>query len=225
MTRISYLFLRAKYSQEICPLIFQNSKIFVLRINDLSSSFINKNELSFLKNVSTHSIGSFVVQLMLYMYHYKLDSSLLNKFVFRFTLFLDLSGSFDFGQDDLFKSLSKLQMLRIRTQNAKNLLTRRNKWWNYLNLNVLIDPDDIVAQYNNQENIFSLKILQTFANVTYYDFPDQDLCHFKHFPHQRLVAPALKPIHKSSCSCTKLFLIQHSYKYAKYLDVFNKHFV
>ena len=47
--------------------------------------------------------------------------------------------------------------------------------------------------------------------MTFYDYTDKDFCFFSDFPHQKLIVPILKPIYKSSCSCTELFLIRHSY--------------
>ena len=36
--------------------------------------------------------------------------------------------------------------------------------------------------------------------------------YFKNFPHNRLVVPFLKPIDKSICSCTEIYLIQHAFE-------------
>ena len=75
------------------------------------------------------------------------------------------------------------------------------------------------------ENMLLLVIFQTFSNVTYYDYPDSDFCHFKDFPHKRLVLPRLKPIYKSECSCTELFLIHQSFKLSTEVDFFTDNLI
>jgi hypothetical protein len=131
---------------------------------------------------------------------------------------LEIIGQINSIQDDLFKSFKQLKLIRFRTQNAKGLLTRKNKWLNSLN------SDVIKIDYNMDKYVkkgFILSIFQTFSNVTYYDFPDRDFCYFKDFPHQRLVLPKLKPNYKSSCSCTELFLIQYSIKSITFIEYFS----
>jgi len=57
-----------------------------------------------------------------------------------------------------------------------------------------------------------LVIYQSLVNVTYYDYPDQDFCYFYKFPHKKLVFPVLKPMYKSKCTCTELYLLQNTFR-------------
>jgi hypothetical protein len=66
--------------------------------------------------------------------------------------------------------------------------------------------------------LFDLILFQSFSNVTYYDYPNEDFCNFKHFPHHRFVLPELRPAYKSQQSCTELYLIQYSFKYEYHLN-------
>ncbi len=203
-----------KLSKETCPFIFKSAKIGILNIKMVQSSFIYENVLSF--SEITDSFGqhldSIVFQLMLKLYRVKLDSSILNKYVFEQIIVLDLNGIISSFQTDLFKSFSYLKILRIRTQNVQNLLTHNNKWIQYLNYNVHVNLNDQNEVTRNLNKLFFLLIFQTYSNVTFYDYPDKDFCFFSDFPHHKLIVPILKPIFKSKCSCTELFLIRHSYQ-------------
>ncbi len=210
---IRFLFLEAIYSKQTCSLLFHNSIIYVFKVSRLSSSLINKNILSFIS--SKEYINSLMGQLILDLYHYDLNSDLLENSVFSKLKILDLNGPIKSIEDDLFKPFRNLKNLRIRSQYIKHILVNKNKWLNYLNQNILIDLNDILSQYYKQDEKFVITILQTFPKVSYYDFPNEDFCYFKDFPHQRLVLPVLKPIYYSSCSCTELFLIQYSFRLAK----------
>jgi len=70
----------------------------------------------------------------------------------------------------------------------------------------------------NDQDIFNLVLFQMFSNVTYYDYPNEDFCYFKDFPHQRLVLPQLRPSYKTKLTCTELFLVQYSIKYEYHLN-------
>ena len=119
-------------------------------------------------------------------------------------------------QSNLFETFTNLRVIRFRTQNARHLLTSlNNKWLNYLNLDVNLFSNQ------NPKKFILLTIFQTFSNVTYYDYPEADLCYFQNFPHDKLVLPLLKPNYKSSCSCTELYLIQYSYQLGSYFNMYS----
>ena len=211
LSRISFLFLNSAviYSTQTCPLIFHKVQIQVLNIENLKDSLINRNIFSF-QNISIEYIETNILQLILKVFRYDLDQRLLNEFIFKNLVFIDINGIINSIQPDLFKYFKQLKLLRFRTQNAKSLLTKKNKWLNYLNSDInlnQLNPSDY------QEKFLFLTIFQVYSNVTFYDYAEQDFCFFKDFPHQRLVMPYLKPTYKSSCSCTELFLIQNSHKY------------
>ena len=124
---------------------------------------------------------------------------------------LDVNGPINYIQEDLFKSFKSLKTLRFRTQNVKRILTHQNKWIDFLNLNVSVDLNDFYSIDSHVESVFILVLFQTFSNLSFYEYPLEDFCYFKNFPHQRLVVPQLKPNFKTSCTCTELYLIQYSY--------------
>ena len=141
-------------------------------------------------------------------YHIDLNSDILSRFVFGQVNSLDINGQLNSVQTDLFKSFSKLKILRFRTQNVKGLFSRNNEWLNYLNNDVHVNLDNVFDIEKNFEKELFLVLYQTFSSIVYYDYPDKDFCYFRNFPHERLVVAQLKPLSKLNCSCTQLFLMQ-----------------
>ncbi len=209
-SQIGRLFLKSnvKFSDDTCSLIFHNAYIKLFNIDRLTFTFISKNVLSFTEIKENFFLNSNIFQLIIGLYHFDLTNKLLNEIIFEKLGALDINGKINAIQDDLFKSFKMLKNLRFRTQNAKGLLTRNNKWMDSLNSDIVKQNTNDMTQYEDKALI--LTIFQTFSNITYYNYPDKDFCFFKNFPHQRLVVPKLKPNYKSSCSCTELFLINVS---------------
>jgi len=199
------------YKTKICPLIFARSEITYLSLSSTNSLFI-KNSLIFL-NISDETalfMNSFISVLDLHLYHINLNENLLNRHVFKHLKLLTLNGVITSILDDLFKSFNSLKMLHLKVQNIRKLFQKNNKWLQYLNQNV--NKKDLSIKYNFNL-IFTLIIEQVHFNYTFYDFPSEDYCYFKDFPHQRLIMPFFKPTNLNHNSCTYLFLIQYSRKY------------
>ena len=211
MNSIRNLFLFSMTSEMLCPILFLKSNLKLLSISPISSSLIEKRCFSFetLHNQTDEiDIDSKIFQFIISVYRVDLNENLLSPLVFRQLKILDINGQLNSIENDLFKSLKQLKMLRFRSQNIKKLFSRQNEWLNYLNYHVYVDsynPYDLSGQH--RDSILFLILFQIYSNVEYYDYPDKDFCYFKNFPHKRLVLPQLKPVSKSSCSCTELFLI------------------
>jgi hypothetical protein len=203
------------YHENICPLVFAKSRINYLLLSSTNSLFV-KNSLTF-SNVSDDLamyINPVIFDLDLRLYHIDLNEKLLNKHVFKNLVRFTLNGIIHSIDDDLFKSFDYLKLLQIKMENIQNIFHKKNKWLQYLNNKVYVN--DLSIKYNFQR-IFGLIIEQTHFNHSYYNFPDEDFCYFKDFPHNKLVMPVLKPFElkqlNSVRSCTKYFLTQYSSKY------------
>jgi len=201
----------AKFSTQTCPFIFKNVVIYQLTIEGLSSSYIEVNILGF-QNLTDIQLYATVFHFEVSLYRVDFNEQLLNKYVFKELFVLDLDGVINSIQSDLFKSFTKLKLLRLRSQNVKRIFARKNEWIEWLNFNSA-DPRD-----------FLFVIYQAFSNVSFYEYPEEDFCYFKSFPHQRSVLAMLKPTMRSICSCTELFLIQYSAFKFKELEKFRKIF-
>ena len=118
LSRISFLILNSAvtYSTQTCPLLFHNVQIQVFIIENLKDSLINKNIFSF-QNISIiEYIDTNILQLILKVYRYNLDQCLLNEFIFKNLVYLDINGIVNSIQPDLFKYFKRLKLLRFRIQ-------------------------------------------------------------------------------------------------------------
>ena len=214
-TQIHILFFKfsTTYSDEVCPYAFRNAEIFVINLGYISSTLLQKSTLGFLHlNEPVRHLNCTMHNVQFYLYHIEINAKILNEHVFKNTAVLDLNGIINFVQDDIFKNLNNLRVIRIRSQHIKNLFVRKNKWLDYINFDKKMPPSHKVDIKKVIDLITVLVLYQSMANVTYYDFPDEDICYFKNFPHFRYVLPDLKPTEYSKCSCTELFLLQFVYE-------------
>jgi hypothetical protein len=204
------------FQTDLCPFIFRNALIHRINIEKLTFSFLDSNFLGF-QNVSALQLNSIILEFSLKIYHGNLNEKLLNKHVFKQLVVLDLNEVINSIQADLFKSFKRLRLIRFKSQNVKRLFATNNNWLNSLNMNVKVDLNNMDSKV---DFCVILVIQQLFINLTFYDFPIEDFCLFKQFPHQRMVLPKLKPTRISTCTCTELFLIQYSRFYSKSINLF-----
>lgn len=206
------LFIQCSKLSKLCPIIFRNSYLIVFKIDRISNSLLSKNALSF-DQLEVDDLNSTIVQFETKLYHFNLSSSLLHENVFKNLLVLDISGQIDSIEDELFKKLWNLKLIRFSTEKMRNLFSRNNNWMKYLN-------PYAAKSKNFEDQLLFLIFYQPFQNYSIYTYPDEDFCLFQTFPHNRYVLPKLKPNFKTSCSCTELFLIHNSYKHSSHINYY-----
>jgi hypothetical protein len=141
-SRLLFLGLTSKYSLKTCPYIFKNSIINALSLGDIRSSYLNENLLAFIKIKNLNDLNSDIFHVDFKVYRIQFNDNLLNKDIFKNTKSIDISGILNGLQDDIFKSIENLKILRIRTENVKYLFAKNNKWVKYLNFYLKpVDPD------------------------------------------------------------------------------------
>lgn len=52
-----------------------------------------------------------------------------------------------------------------------------------------------------------------------YEYPDEDFCLFKNFPHEKLVFPIIHSRESLNCSCTLLWLLKNSANYSDQVEI------
>ncbi len=224
-------FLDASHSNNfekktICPLIFHEANIYFLYLTS-ANGLIVRNVLSFQSSISPHLLAymnTSVKMFHLTSYHADLDYTLLNNYIFRDLEILSISGMLNSIQTDLFKSFLKLRYLEFNSHNIKHLFTKNSKWLTYLNY--LKDSFDLknIQFYVNKLTIkdyFQLVLVQINPKYFFYDYPNEDFCYFKDYPHHKLVLPLLIPIMDTNInvSCTFLYLTQFSQYFTQ--DIYN----
>lgn len=200
------------YSKQTCPFIFKNTYLKTLAIKQLTESSIFTNMLSFrhLNQTELSGLNSTILIFKFISYITKLDTNLLNKQVFEYLIIFDFIGQFNSIQFDLFKSFSHLIVIRFQMQYISRLFHKNTTWLNYINLN-----------YSNHLNKYViLSLYQTFPNLVFYKYPNEDICLFENFPHDRQIFPKLYPEVNLELTCTQLFLIQYAYKHTTFINKF-----
>lgn len=84
-------FKRVKLVPNLCSFAFNNFRVYTLSIDRVGSSFIEENMLSF-DDIPAGNLRSEIMQLNLITYHIDINNKLLNKYVFKNLLTLDLNG-------------------------------------------------------------------------------------------------------------------------------------
>ena len=219
-------FIKVTYPDRLCPLIFRNSFLTEIYFGDISNSFLISNRLIF-SDLNFDSTETFEMYLNYFysasfdFYKENLTHSILNKNLFKNIYQLNIFGILTDIEVDLFKSFDKLKYLDISISNFKDFFNRGNEWMKFLNKKVNVDLTDASSVLSNKDNVFMLKFRYERAFVSFdsiYDYPDEDLCLFKDFPHQNLVYPILLPGKLIKCTCTLIWLKFFSHLYEPLLN-------
>ena len=144
-----------------------------------------------------------------------LTTRILNKYLFRTLWKITLYGVVNNIQSEIFLNFNHLKYIDLQLDNFKEFFHNENKWMkdlNYLAKNLEMKKEEI--KYNLQYTFkirFKYKLNRSLINHIY-EYPDEDFCLFKHFPHDNLVLPIIITGKKIPCSCTLLWLIK-DYQY------------
>ena len=139
------------------------------------------------------------------MYHANLNQNHFNRYKFCEMKMLDLNGPIDSIQIDLFKLFKKQHYLKLRSQNVKNHFVNNNKQLDSLNSASDTNVNEKLNEY------FVIIVYQAFSNVKFYNYPDEDFCYFKSFPHQWSVVHTLQPTSKLKCKLAQSYFLLFQY--------------
>jgi hypothetical protein len=231
---VKYLFFNDDifYRKDVCPFVFQNTQLEELGLFKITNSLIFKNQLEFLELNETDAYDLNLKQLSslsLGIYNEDVSLKVVNRFIFKNIFFLGILGSINRIEENLFESFKKIEDITISLDNLKSIYHNGVKWMKHLNgdLNVTIENETdfnlhykrtIIVELNENESPFKHE----------YEYPNEDLCLFKEFPHHQLVYPLIINKAKQPCSCTVLWLtkyfkkIYNSSDYLKYFYAKNK---
>ena len=194
------------YPIEFCPVPFKFVKLDTLEVYFLKSG----NKLNFMQipiNDSNSMVHSVINTFKIYNSDIYLNNQLMYSPVFSKTKSLIFYASTLFGiQSDLFASFSSLKYIELELLNFDQFIRTDVSWMKYLNVNVTVDLTNQTDVNNNRENQMLLVLRDIIEK---YEFPDQDFCLFRNFPHQKLVFPIINSKPNLDCNCTLLYLIQN----------------
>ena len=205
------------YSSRVCPLVFMNTLLKRITFNQISNSLIFKNQLKFI-NIS-HINNLNIKDLSVVTFYFAFERVTLetvNELVFKNVKLFSIKGVIYGIQPELFQNFTSLIMIRISIENLKEFIHSGQKWINSVNKDMHVHN---IEKLNEQDKILKeRKVLQIIEAQSIfrklYEYPDEDLCMFKDFPHNQLVFPDIYTEKDSlSCSCTILWLLQYTRKY------------
>jgi hypothetical protein len=191
------------YPKVFCPLAFKGSNIAVIDFSDIINSFLITNRLNFYKLNQTQAIDSLTksVKCVFLSVSYEiLDEKILAESLFKYINRLVLHGVLYGIEEDMFREFLVLKNIDFQLDNIKEFFHSGLKWLSYINRDV---------RYSNETEIdyrllAILRFLLIKNGVSFdpiYEYPNEDICLFKDFPHERLVFPLLVPGKQLSCTC------------------------
>ncbi len=210
------------YPHRLCSYLFKFSSIRTLIFSSVSNSFLLKNRLHF--NASNDTEIRSLKSLLLEFKYEILDSTNLNRNVFKNITFLLISGVLNEIESDTFAHFICLKTIFVQLDNLKEFFrASNNKWMAVLNdkINVNMSDANLSLSFIRQ-NMMSLRFiyineLSSFSQN--YEYPNEDRCLFKYFPHDHAVFPLLMSGElKLKCTCTIYWLHLYGNVYRKALN-------
>jgi hypothetical protein len=212
--------LYGKFPDFLCPFVFMNSTLYQVTLFDVSNSYLNKNRINFIEvndiNITYKNMLSRIRYLRIQLKYETMTSKILNKYVFRFIEDFRIEGVLVDIQSDLFKNFKFIKNVDIRIENFKAFFHRGNHWLKYLNEEVkinLYNINEINSRINEYMRLRFEYSKQATSFDRIYEYPEEDICLFKDFPHDHLVYPMIVPGKKINCSCTIIWLLKNYYLY------------
>jgi hypothetical protein len=139
--------------------------------------------------------------------------------LFRNVQRIGLAGILDGIESDLFLDFQNLKIIDLAISNLRELFHQGNKWMNYLNLNLSISNRSGRVQFENRLIIEFAYLKRSVSFDSIYEYPNEDLCLFKDFPHERLVYPIIVPGKRLECTCTLYWLQSKAHYYENEINI------
>jgi hypothetical protein len=183
------------YPSMWCPYFFNNFDLTDFVLLDIKNSFLIKNRLKFNQLNSSNVYLKHLRKLVLGLTYEYLDLSNLSSDLFRKIKYLIIIGVLNGIEPHLFKDFQDLDKINLCISNLKEVYHMGNQWMSYLN--------------NLGKNLLRLEFRHQIRYASFdsiYEYPNEDLCLFKDFPHERAVYPFILPGKRLECTCTLLWL-------------------
>jgi hypothetical protein len=203
-------FHQSRYPQKWCPYFFKDFDAVNLVLKEIKNSFLSKNRLNFYQLNTTFVFLKKLYALQLIMTYETLDNKNLSPSLFKNMEYFGVTGVLNGIQSDLFIDFQNLKIIDLAISNLKELFHQGNQWMDSLNIN------KSKKSKKHAKNSLILKFIYLKQSVSFdsiYEFPNEDLCLFKEFPHERLVYPLIVPGKQLECTCTLLWLQSNITKY------------
>ena len=221
-------FRNIEYKENICPLLFQNTKIKNIIFNDLMDTFYKKNVLTF-SNETFPQLNSSIRRVEIHnSYNIQFDTKLLHQSVFYNLQSLYIaSGSFKSISGELFKNVKYLSKIEIYPQIFKKINHKQGiEWIKQMNFGLYVNLSNRPSKEDREHMLRKVIIIALTAKMSNRHtpittlFPDEDFCIYVDFPFDQLVIVTELYFDNffgtrnfnTEFSCTYLWVL-HYYKY------------
>jgi hypothetical protein len=201
--------------QGLCSLIFENCLTRRIHFGILINSLLIKNRLGFIKTTNNQSndILPNLILLSFEMVYESLTSDLLDIQLFQNVKGLIISKYLVEIETNLLKEFKFLKHFEINILNLKEFFHRGTKWLKYS----FYFKSNEEKDYKNYKIIRFIQLITDTSFVQAYEYPNEDFCLFKNFPHAQLVLPVIIVSEALPCTCTIKWLQMN---YADYKPIF-----
>ncbi|CAF0903298.1 unnamed protein product [Brachionus calyciflorus] len=197
-----------KYSNNFCPLIFQNSIFGVIEIHGLTDTFLKRNILTF-QDVQIEKLNLSVNFINYIFFKCNLKTEMINKHFLSSAMSFSIIGSVKKIDKKFFENSKGLQSINLKVDNLRLFFQENGiEWLMHINKDINFDLKKFDKKSFFDLNTFII-VDQTSADFNY-DYNDADICLFKNYPHNRLFYYFLINTHKI-CTCTFLWLTRYNY--------------
>jgi len=202
-------FYEVFYAKPICPYVFLNSNLKYLGLFQITNSLIFKNRFEFFEiddypSTINQRRNERILKLEVQIVFDELTSKILCPYVFKYLKTLEIRGAPSTIQTTLFESFTNVEYIIFNIDNLRHFFHRGIEFMSPLNRDLIVSVDRIIIiQFNERINTHLTRK---------YIYPDEDLCLFKEFPHEKLVLPSINIYDEVECSCTLIWLVK-KYKF------------
>jgi hypothetical protein len=205
----------------LCPLALNGSKVREITFDDISCSFLTRNELKFTQMTANVTAPFHTVLFMahFYAFYVRLNAQLLNEHLFKNVRELSFHHILTQIDNGVFRPFRRLKNIDFILDNYKQFFHTINmqKWMSDLNAHVTLNES-----VNLSSDMFRLRFRFSPHTVSFsqvYEYPSEDLCLFKQFPHERLIVPMIEPGAALKCTCTLVWLELYLPRFGSILNV------
>lgn len=214
---------KSTFKNPICPLVFNDSNINDMYIDNMINTFYKTNLLRF----TNTSVGKMTLEKMKevnfeHFVNIDVDSSLLSPLVFEKIRILILNGEVSSIRTGLLKSFKSLSQVNLRFYCARRLFHRGIAWIHDLNAGIHVNVSNKTQmQFSfryfryatitlTKTSVFTEVYYPNSENQIAFVFPDEDFCLYRDFPFEQLIVLSFDQDFNVTLeyTCTYLWLLQ-----------------
>jgi hypothetical protein len=205
--------------QGLCSLIFENCLARNIQFGIIVNSLLIKNRLTFIKtgnnqsNVMLPNLNCLIFEMV----YGSLTFDLLNVELFQRVRWLRILRYLLEIETNLLSEFKFLEFIEINILNLEKFFHRGTKWLKYS----FYFRSDEEKDLKKHKIIRFIQIINDTSFVQNYEYPNEDFCLFKYFPHSQLVLPVIIASQALTCTCTLKWLQMNYDNFKPYLVVIN----